>query len=238
MYKDRPGFVDIHTHILPGVDDGAADLDQALAMLEMAWTDGTRRIVLTPHYRRSYRKTPQELREVFDDLRDAAAARIPELELYLGSEIATFHEVPQLLREGKLLTMNGTNYVLAEFPPGVSRTNLLHGIDRLLDGGYVPVMAHAERCAIMTPQIAAELARQGVLLQVNAGSILGRHGLKTMWLCRKLLKAGLVFCIASDAHDTQHRTPLLQRCYKTIKSRYGEQDACRLFITNPERLLR
>lgn len=238
MRSDQPGFVDIHTHILHGVDDGATDLEQAMSMLEMAWADGTHRIVLTPHYRRSFQKSPQELREAFDTLRHAASIQLPEMELYLGAEIATFHEVPQLLREGKLLTINETNHVLAEFPPGVSRTNLFHGIDRLLDGGYIPVMAHAERCTIMTPQIAAELVRQGVLLQVNAGSVLGKHGLRTMWLCRKLLKEGLVFCIASDAHDTQHRVPQLQRCYKMIRNRYGERDARRLFIDNPECLLR
>lgn len=234
MKEAYPGFTDLHTHILPGVDDGAADLSQALAMLDMAYRDGTRRIFLTPHHRRPYRKSPEELQAAFASLRGAASERYPDLELYLGCEVAFFHEAPRLLETGELLCLNGTEYVLTEFSPGVSRTNLFHGIDRMLEGGYVPVFAHAERCTVMTPQLAAELVRQGVLLQINAGSILGRHGLGVMFLCHKLLKAHLVFCVASDAHNTRQRAPLLQRCFKLVRRRYGRDYAHELFVTNAQ----
>ena len=89
----------------------------------------------------------------------------------------------------------------------------------------------------MEPKLAAELVRQGVLLQVNAGSILGRHGLGVMLLCRRLLKENLVFCVASDAHDLRSRAPILSKCYRKIKARYGEERANQLFRENPDWLL-
>lgn len=225
-------FTDIHCHILPGVDDGAGDLAQALSLLEMACADGTRRIILTPHHRRPFRKTPAQLREQFELLRLAAAERFEGLELYLGCEVAFFHEAPERLRNGELLTMNGSDYVLTEFSPEVSRTTLRHGIDRMQEGGYIPIFAHAERCSVMDPSLAAELVRQGVLLQINAGSILGHHGFGVMRLCHKLLREDLVFCVASDAHDLRRRPPLLSRCYKKVSRRYGEERARLLFCEN------
>lgn len=237
MQQQVFGLTDLHTHILPGVDDGAEDLARSMSLLELAWKDGTRRIVLTPHYRGSFRPDPQLLTDKFRVLQEEAARRLPELELYLGCEISFFHEAEELLKQGRLLTLNGTRHVLVEFTPGVQRTQLVYGLRSLLDAGYRPVLAHAERYGIMTLSLATELVDQGAFLQLNADSVLGQVGFRTRLLCARLLKERLVFCIASDAHDPVHRPPLLQRCYGFIRKKYGPDCAEALFDRNPRYIL-
>lgn len=233
IMQTASGFTDLHTHILPGVDDGAAELSAALAMLALARQDGTRRVILTPHYRRGCCPSPKTLHDRFSALQCAAAERFPELELYLGCEIAFFHEAPELLTNGGLLTMGPGRYVLVEFSPDCYRSHLLHGLNRLLDAGYYPILAHAERYGIMTPELAWELTSQGVLLQLNADSVLGKSGFRVKRLCRRLLQAKLVFCIASDAHDCTRRPPLLRECRDKVSKKYGQAYADLLFDTNP-----
>lgn len=238
MTAQEYAFTDLHTHILPGVDDGARDLEQAMTMLGMAVEDGTRRIVLTPHYRGSCRPDRQLLLDRFRPLQEQARQKFPELELFLGCEISFFHEAEAMLRQEQLLTIGAGSCVLLEFSPEVYRTQLLFGLRSVRDAGFQPVLAHAERYRLMTPELARELVGQGVLLQLNADSVLGTLGLRTKWLCRKLLRQRLVFCIASDAHDVSDRPPLLKKCYGYIRKKYGSNCADALFSHNPASLLR
>lgn len=230
-------FTDLHTHILPDTDDGPEDLAQALDMLQLAWDSGTRRIFLTPHHRGPWQYTPDELRQRVRELQEAAKDRFPGLELYLGCEITYFHESPELLREKKLLTMADSPYVLVEFSPAVSRTALVAGLESLLEAGFYPILAHSERYGIMKPELARELNRKGVLLQLNADSVLGAQGFRVKWLCKKLLNQLLVFCIASDAHDSAHRPPTLRKAFLAVAKKYGPDYARAMFDQNPRFIL-
>ena len=234
------GFVDIHTHILPGVDDGAPDLSQARELLKFAYEQGTGAVILTPHYRGRYRKNiSTKLDQIFQELKDAAQRECPNLELYLGCEVGYELDVSEQIAAGRVLSLNGTQYVLLEFQKGSFHTRIMDGVLEVLNFGYVPIVAHAERYDAFReyPQLAEEVIRLGALLQLNVDSILGKSGFGIKRYCHKLIKARMVHFVATDAHDLQTRKPELKRCYETLRKKYGQEYADMLLIRNGRAVL-
>lgn len=234
------GFIDIHTHILPGVDDGAQDLTQSLELLKLACDQGTCVVVLTPHYRGHFRdNTAQKLTKLFEELRQAAKSKCPELELYLGCEIGYELDVSEKLADGTLLPLNGTRYVLLEFREGSFRSRILDGVLEVLNFGYIPIVAHAERYEAFrhNPGFARDIVELGALIQLNADSVLGKCGLGIKWYCHKLLKSHLVHFIATDAHDQTLRKPELKSCYHKVRKKFGREYAEVLFFRNARTML-
>lgn len=233
------GFVDIHCHILPGVDDGAPDLEQSLALIDMAWKDGTTALVLTPHHRRPFDSSPEQLRAVFDQLRGQVAGLYPELELYLGSEAAWERGLPEELSRQEVLTLGGTGYVLLEFRTGTSRAKIINGTLEVLNSGFMPIIAHAELydSFLKDPTLADELIGYGARIQLDADSVMGRHGRRIKRLCHRMLKHGQVHFIASDAHDCTERPPLLGACFQRVCKKYGQDQAAELFWENARAVL-
>lgn len=234
------GFTDLHTHILPGVDDGAVDLPSALALLKMARENGTRAIVLTPHYRGKYRQnTPQQLQEVFTQLCQAAGQAFPDVQLYLGQEIAYESEAPEKMTAGEILSLNHSRYVLLEFQPNAFRSYIISGISETLRHGFIPIIAHVERCEAFrkNPALVDEALEMGALAQLNADSIMGRGGFRIKWFCHRLLKAQKAHFVASDAHDGVGRPPLLRECFLKVHKKYGAEYARRLFLENAWEIL-
>lgn len=234
------GFVDIHTHILPGVDDGAQDGNAAMALLDRAYAAGTRRIYLTPHFRGRFRdNTAEKLMPRIRELQAAAAEKFPDLTLLPGCEIHYQSDAPQKLLDGELLSMNGTDYVLLEFDFGARHREVYAGVDGMLSCGFVPIIAHAERyaCFLEKKELAEELCRAGVLIQLNADSILGKTGYKVKRYCHRLLEDELVHFIASDGHDLDVRQPVLRECYQKVAKKYAPEYADALFRENALRLL-
>lgn len=234
------GFIDMHTHILPGVDDGAANLEAAMELLRMAWEDGTAQVVLTPHYRGRFRKnTPARLSEAFESLKARAQRELPELRLHLGSEAGWELELADKLDEGRVLPLGQTDCVLLEFDYGSPRGMILNGVMDISNRGYIPIVAHAERYDAFrkNERLAREVLELGALLQLNADSVMGRHGWGIKHYCHGLLKKGMVHFIASDAHDSKQRTPLLGECFRRVEKKYGTQYAKALFRDNAEAML-
>lgn len=229
------GFFDIHTHILPGVDDGAPDVQTAMELVEQARESGTRSIVLTPHYRGVFKKnTPQQLREAFDAFRQTVQEAYPDMRLYLGHEVHYQSEVPERLSRGEILTMADSDYVLLEFRSASLRSQIFSAVMEMIQYGYRPIIAHAERydAFCKDPRLAYEVAAMGALIQVNTDSILGKRGNAAKRLCRTLLKNGLVHFVGSDAHDTKDREPNLRKCYWHVRENYGAQYAASVFYQN------
>ncbi len=227
-------FFDIHAHLLPGVDDGAQSAEEALALLGQASADGIENMLLTPHYRGNYRSnSPAILKERLSALQ-AASKELP-IHLYLGSEIYYQSDILARLAAGEVLTLAGSDYILLEFPSTAPPILMRTGVGTVLDGGYIPILAHVERyaCCRSQPQLAAELCSMGALLQINADSVLGKTGFAQHRFCRLLLKRELVHFVASDAHDELHRPPVLSTCFRFISRRYGADYAARLFWENP-----
>ncbi len=228
--QEKTGFVDIHTHLLPKVDDGARDMDDALALIAQAQANGTSALVLTPHYRGRYRRnSPEQLQEIFEELRSKT-----DMELYLGNEIGYERELADKLSEGRVLPLNGGRYVLLEFSTDSPKSQITGGVLDVLNCGFVPIIAHAERYEIFRRNRALmdEVLDLGVLVQVNADSILGGCGFEIKRYCHWLLKKRMVHFVASDGHDSQLRKPVLGDCYRRVCKKYGEAYAAELFWKN------
>lgn len=234
------GFIDIHTHILPGVDDGAKDMEQALELLRLARDNGTVGMILTPHYRGRYRRnTPQQLRQIFEELRQRAATELPELELYLGNEAGIEIELAEKLVEGRVLSLNDGNYVLLEFHTASTAQHILDGALDVLNCGFTPIIAHAERydAFCQNKKLAGEVQSFGALIQVNADSILGGAGCEPKRCARRLLRKHQAHFVASDAHDATRRHPMLAQCYRKVSKKYGKEYAAKVFWENARGLL-
>ena len=203
-------LVDLHSHVLPRVDDGARDLDESLAMLRIAAEQGTATICATPH---ADRVSPSQVREGVARLNEAAAAHGLPVEVAAGNEILLSPETVTRLQAGQHLTLNATSYVLVELPlrgpwPGGAELAL----SELALAGYRPVLAHVERYPGMQrePGLATRLVDLGVLLQVNTDSLLTRSSSPRRRTAELLLRRHAVHLLASDSHHAQHRPPVLQ----------------------------
>lgn len=234
------GYVDIHTHILPGVDDGAESMRQSIRMLRTAAEEGITRIILTPHQRADRRcVSPEGIERRMGLLQEEIDRQWIPIRLYSGSEFFYRHGIEELLAEGKLKTLAGSAYCLVEFFPEENYAYISDGLSRLSSFGFRPILAHAERYEqVMEENRAEELKRRsGCLYQVNAASLTGETGFALKSRSRKLLKNGLVEFVATDAHNEGERSPRLGRCAEWLEKRLGREEMERLLIRSPEAVL-
>ncbi len=236
----RTGFFDVHCHILPGVDDGSKTPEETKKLLEMEYQQGVRNLILTPHLRRAMFETPADaVWEAFEQTKEIARGVGEDLQLHLGCEYHVTSEMVSVLNGDERRTMAGTRYVLTEFSGGVSVKEIRGRIHDLLQWGYRPIVAHAERCACLLaePENVEDLIRMGAFIQVNAASILGDEGRPVRGFCKKLIRQDLVHLIGSDAHDTTDRMPNIGPCAQYLARKFGEDTAERLLIDNPGKLI-
>lgn len=232
-------FIDVHCHILPRVDDGAASMEEALNMLRMEYEQGAREIVLTPHYRRGYFETSRErVQEQFEKLCKAKEdAEIP-VKLHLGCEFYRMNEMEQWLQKEEHYCIAGTKYVLLEFMPQDLADTIWRFCGDLLIAGYRPIIAHAERYRVLQDKkLLKRLVQAGVYIQINAGSILGDGGWKIRYFCKTLLKEKMVHFIGSDAHHLERRIPCMGSCSEYLNRKLGMEETERLLLKNPEAML-
>ncbi len=230
-------MIDLHSHILPAVDDGAEDLDVAVAMCRLAAEDGCTAIVATPHLRHELwsNENREHLEGLWRQVRDLASGFI---DVFLGGEIAVNSESygeMYRLPEGDLLPLAGSRYLLLEFHPrgiGPDPEELIH---ELLVEGWCPVLAHPERIPWLAsdPGYLGALLDQGALAQITAMSVTGEAGRFAFDAASRMLAADMVHFIASDAHGTSRRPPGLSRAYRHLAETIGESIARRLLVTNP-----
>lgn len=235
--------IDIHTHILPGLDDGSPDMEVSLEMAEQAVRSGVSHLVMTPHC---------NVPGMFDNFNDddvirgrmeAFKKQVAEagimLTLYTGMEVFGTPEVPDYLREGRLLTINDTRYLLIEFPFSGSPYYATDILEEICCMDYVPIVAHPERYEYVQkdPELVDYWIRMGCGTQVNKGSVLGRFGRDPYYCVNQLLDEGMVSCIASDAHHSEWRTAYMDEVRKTLSKKYGSDYTDFLTRMNPERIL-
>ena len=229
-------ITDIHTHILFGIDDGAADIDTSVTLLEKAYNDGTRRIFFTPHSINggfAFNTANNNLELLFEKIK----GRFPGLSLHGGCEMFYSETAVENLVAGKLPTLADSKYVLVEFYPAVFYNDLKNAIQKLTTSGFIPVIAHAERYACLRKEDASLLCELGAYIQLNARSVLGKSGREPKRFCKKLLKEGTVHFIASDSHDTLRRTPELSKCFEYISKKFSEKYAEQIFNKNPMHII-
>lgn len=230
-------MIDLHSHILPELDDGAQSLRESLAMARMAVDSGVTAMVATPHC------VDDRTRRVYAGwqlLQEALRENGVSLELYPGMEIFGTPATAKLLREGKLFTLNGSRYPLIEFSfrsSGEEETWILRDV---CESGFRPVVAHPERYVYIQrePQLLNEWIRMGCLLQVNRGSLLERFGGYAQELAMELVGRGFVSVIASDAHSSQVRTPWMEDVHRLVSEELSPQCAAALLQDNPQKILK
>lgn len=228
-------FVDAHCHVLPEVDDGAQSMNETRQMLQMAYDEGIRYIIATPHHHpRRGKASPRQLRRQLKLVREEAEKISEKLRVYLGTEVYFGQDVPDKLKEDKILTMNRTRYVLVEFSPIDSFDYICQGIQQIQMKGFEVILAHIERYRSMREDIgrAEHLADMGVRIQVNAGSITGQSGWKIKRYIKQLMDRDLVFCVGTDAHDPKSRPPQMKKAAEYVKKKYGEEYVRRIFFSN------
>lgn len=232
-------IADLHCHILPGVDDGAKDYREALELVRTARLDGTQLMFLTPHFRATYKPTPQELKEKFQEFYTAVRDDGVRMKFMLGSEVRHQSEFTRLVARNALTPMAKSRYMLLEFPTTVFRPNVVAGIRECLDAGFVPIIAHAERYDIfrLDPTLTDEVLALGARIQLNADSVMGKWGFSVKRFCHRLIKADKAQFIASDAHDLKNRPPKLKDCYLRVRKKYGDDMARKLFWQNPRAVM-
>lgn len=233
-------FTDIHSHILPGLDDGAKSLDETRGMLQIAYQEGVRRIIATPHFfSREKSASLEKIVETVVYIRGKLKEWELPIELYPGNEIYYQSETMDLLEEGRVCSMAGGRYVLVEFHPSEDFSYIRDGLWKLLSRGYYPILAHAERyeCLFAQKDRLEELKKQGIYIQVNASSF--QRGMFSERTKRSgyLLKRGLVDFVSTDAHGVEHRSPRIKECYHFICKKAGEETAEKLFVQNPMAVL-
>lgn len=211
-------MVDIHTHVIPFVDDGSPNLETSLEMIKHEIAIGVDTIICTPHhiYHR-YEKSVEEIKKNFQLLEEAVEKENLPIKLYLGQEICYTHreDTISLLKEGKLLTLNNSNKVLLEFSFTREPEDLLDIIYNFGVNGYEVIIAHVERYEWITYQKVEDLRMEGAKIQINSNSYLGMTSFKEKLFTKKLLKHGLVNYVASDTHSFRPST--LDKSFKKIK---------------------
>ncbi len=227
-------MIDIHTHILPGVDDGAGNLDETVEMLRIAHESGTRVMVATPHmFHPSFSsRSPNEIRERFETLQEDLAGIgqttgfefLQDMKILLGAENLWGSDFLEALHRQGILPMNGSHYVLVEFHPLIPRTQLLKSAEILLSKGLVPLLAHVERYSAVhkDPKLLQRLLEQGCLTQLNARALQGRSWARTRRFALRLLGADLISLIASDAHGCGERSPSLTPALDILHPRFSD----------------
>lgn len=222
-------MIDLHCHILPGMDDGAKDMEQAVRMAELAVRDGIHTIVATPHYQSEGFKCERDLiRKKVEEFNQELQQREIPLTVLPGMEPHIRVDFLDQLQKGELLTLDPIEkYVFVELPFRQQPPNLEQFFFQILLAGYVPIIPHPERTVYFQerPVLLYQLVKQGVLTQVNAGSLTGLFGKKVQRYTREIVESGLLHLIATDAHDDRRRSPKLSEAYDEIARIAGKEFA-------------
>lgn len=212
-------MIDMHCHVLPGVDDGSASAAETRELLQMAWNQGVDTIIATPHF--SHRTDFGKLKERLQLTKEIAKKIDPSFQIFLGQEIMYFEDVVDWLDRKRALTLAESRYVLVEFHPGDKYAKLLRAVRELVPAGYLPVIAHVERYQCLREKgRTEELIENGAYLQVNSSTVTGGLFDRDARWCRHEIAEKRIHFIASDMHDPKHRPPYMLEAYHKLK-KYG-----------------
>ena len=235
-----PGLADLHTHIIPCVDDGAPDLESSLETLQGLFDGGVTTVVGTPHLNASNPTGKRRTRadQEWPGLVESATERLPGLRLLRGYEIQL--DTPALDLSDPELRLSGSRFVLVEFLAFTVPTRSAEVLGRIAQNGYVPIVAHPERYWGYDRNFAVvpEWRAAGALLQLNAGSLLGEYGDSIRMIAHRFLREGWVDVIASDNHARPSRSLSIRAAWDYLVRRGLETEAALLLSTNPLRILK
>lgn len=234
-------YYDVHSHILPGVDDGAADMEETTRMLQTAISQGIHCIIATPHYAvGADNVAARQLEEIRGQVQEEANKLDKAFTIYLGNELYYSESIIEALKEGKALTLAKSRYVLVEFSVKEEYRYLYQGLGQLLRAGYAPILAHVERylCLSKKKDRLMELIEQGCYLQMNSSSLIGGIFDTEAAYNRKLFEQGMIHLVGSDSHDSRVRIPRMISAVEALKKKCDEELIRKVFLDNPVKIIK
>lgn len=235
------GYYDIHTHILPNVDDGARDIEETRKMLYLAYEEGIRHIVATPHFALDGKNVPvEELQRKFEEVKRMAGEVLPEMTFSLGNELLNSPGMVEALNEGRALTLGGTRYILVEFLPRDSYSGIYSSLRNYIINGYIPIVAHMERYEALLKKYSyiRELIQLGVFFQMNTDSLTGGIFQRDAVYHRRLLEEGYIHFLGSDCHRKDRRPPLMKSALRHLRKNFPDGDIeTAVLVKNPADML-
>lgn len=234
-------IMDVHCHVLPGVDDGSKNEEMSMDMIDIAYEQGIRTMVLTPHYYLGHTKeTGEDFRKIFDAFYAVVQEKYKDFSLCLGNEVYWNKGVIAALRDGRINTMNQTKYVLVEFAPATRYSDIFDAVRSLTQAGYRPLVAHVERYHNLTKHIERidEICKNGATLQMNADSLVGGIFDGQVKWCRKLMLEGYISMIGTDAHNTDDRAPFVKEAVEWMHKKLDAELLEDVLYRNAEKMLR
>jgi protein-tyrosine phosphatase len=229
--------IDIHTHILPGVDDGAADIEESIRIIENGKSAGINTFILTPHIRNDNDWSRiDQIRETYLTLKQECSDRGLSVRLILAAEISITPDLPDMLKKNPLVTIN-EKYVLVELPftqLPIYTEEILYKLSL----NYTPIIAHPERYMYLIGKtdLIQKWVEKGIMMQINTGSLEGQYGIRVKWLAKKLLKLGLVHFVASDVHSGHRKADRIKQTFKLIEKIAGSR-AHKILVEYPETII-
>ena len=233
-------MIDLHCHLLPGIDDGASNVSVSLEMARMCVDQGVVCVACTPHILPGlYNNAGPQIWAAVDALQSHISDAGIELELVPGADNHVVPDFVSGLRSGHLLCLGASRYVLVEPPHHVAPPHLDRLFTDILAAEYIPILTHPERLSWIEDNYVSilEMARLGVWMQITSGSLIGRFGTRRKYWAERMLSEGLVQILASDAHDTKRRPPDLARGRQAAEHFVGAQEATNLVVARPKGIL-
>lgn len=234
-------MIDIHSHILPGLDDGAKDLEMSLAMADMAIADGITEIVATPHFAEEFNYTADDVMKAYELLRKEIEKRNLPLKLHYGLEVQINPEIFEKYADNlNDLTVNRMGkYMLVELPFLDIPVYTEDIVRYIVANEITPILVHPLRNSRILENISIlySFREMGALFQFNRSSVLGAMNINTFSIISRLMKRDLVHFIASDSHGLAKRKPILSDAYRKVRRSYCEETAKQLFLSNPAEMI-
>ena len=233
-------MIDIHSHILPNVDDGAEDIEESIAMARIYLDNGIEKVIATPHYIEGFENSSKDENMIaLEKLKEALYKEGLDLDVYIGNEIYTTMDMFALLAEGRVATLNNSRYVLIEFPMldmPMSTDNIIY---ELLLKGYVPIIAHPERNRniIEDPNILYEFINKGALAQLNLPSLEGKYGERIKTTGEILLRHNMIHFVGTDAHSKDRRAPNVKNSLSLLEGIVDSKTFEEITYLNPSKVI-
>lgn len=232
-------MIDIHCHILPGVDDGAKTITESIAMAKKAESEGIKKIIATPNYPIDFHNPAKEIIDHVATLNAELVREGVQVKILPGQELSLYKEIKKDLISGSLLPLNQTTkFIPLALPSTNIPTEITNIMFELQIEGYIPIILHPERITAFqdNPDKLYRFVKNGALTQITAGSLLGKFGKKVEKLAHQFIESNLTHFIASDAHNTKKRGFYLTDAYQNMKKRYGTEKVYQ-FMENSEAVL-
>lgn len=227
---------DLHCHLLPGIDDGPADIATSLAMARMAAADGITEVACTPHiYPGLYENNATGIRKAIASLRQVLEAEGISLKLHQGADVHLAPELAEGIRADRVPTLAGSRYLLLEPPHHVAPPRFEESVFQLMTAGFIPVITHPERLSWVEDHypVFVRLASRGAWMQITSGALTGRFGKRPHYWAERFVSEGHAMILATDAHDPRRRPPLLAEGRDAAAGLVGKVEAEHMVVTRP-----